>query len=193
MTAKTHIFGGVVAAELLCMTVGVQEPRVVMPCCVVGAVGALLPDIDHTGSRISRSLIFTHLLSVLLSALTEHRGIIHTPLFVLVFTAAAVVLSAGLNHALLYSAVLGVGMLSHLVLDTLNPSGIMWAWPIRREHYSLANIRTDSLAEYLVFVLLLALAAVLADHNYIRLWNDVCQALAQLLPALADAARRMTR
>lgn len=50
---------------------------------------------------------------------------------------------------------LEAGMLSHLLLDTLNPEGIMWLYPIRKQRYHLLGIKTNSTGEQAVFALLI--------------------------------------
>lgn len=62
-----------------------------------------------------------------------HRGIMHTPLFagVSAFTAFLV---TNRRHV---AAALGVGLLSHLYLDSITPMGVQWLYPVVTEMYSL--------------------------------------------------------
>lgn len=102
------------------------------------AMGGLLPDLDHPGSMLGRR-------APIFSALADHhRGWFHT----LVGAAAFTLVAAVINPA----AAIGVatGYLSHLALDTLNPSGIMWLWPIRRERIHILNIRSGSFGDVLI-------------------------------------------
>ena len=164
MTAKTHIVGGILAAEALCLAMGVRDPSVALPCYAAAAIGALLPDIDHTDSKIAHANVLTRTVALVMSAVTRHRGFCHTPVFILVITALASGVAALAGFPTGWQLVAGclcAGMLSHLALDTLNPMGIMWAWPVRRRRYSLAAIRTDSLAEWAVFAALLLPALLL--------------------------------
>ena len=180
MTAKTHIVGGVLAAEALCLALGIRDPAVALPCSAAAAFGALLPDIDHINRRISRTSLATRAASLAVSAVTHHRGVIHTPVFILaVAFLAAGVSYAGLPNGWQLTAALCAGMVSHLVLDSLNPGGIMWLWPVSKRRIHVASIRTGHVGEYLVLALLVVAAAALAGEA--------------LLPALADAARRMMR
>ena len=134
MTAKTHILGGVLAGELVC--IAGASSMLAAPALLTGAAaGALLPDIDHRGSKVSRSSAAGRAASFAVSTLATHRGVIHTPAFVLVFGAVLGAASLFTDWRFGGELLLGllVGMLSHLVLDTLNPSGIMWLWPISRK------------------------------------------------------------
>ena len=49
------------------------------------------------------------------------------------------------------------GILSHLILDTLNPEGILWLYPFRKKRFHLLSIKTDSNGERLVRVVLVLL------------------------------------
>ena len=56
MTYKTHVLGGIVLAAgvVVATPVPISDAQAVTILCG-GAIGALLPDIDHTGAKISRS------------------------------------------------------------------------------------------------------------------------------------------
>lgn len=54
-----------------------------------------------------------------------HRGIIHTPLIMIVSMLLVYIFTKNHLHALSF----GVGYFSHLFLDTINPTGIMWLYP----------------------------------------------------------------
>ena len=174
MTATTHILGGMLAGELLCMAGGV--PMQSAPMLLIGAVaGALLPDIDHRGSKVSRSSAANRLMSFAVSALTTHRGVIHTPVFIMAFIAALGVALrfVDIPESRVLLAGLAVGMLSHLALDTLNPSGIMWLWPLTRKRLHLASIRTNSLSEWVTASALLALDVQLAASRFPQLLGEL--------------------
>ena len=164
MTAKTHILGGVLAAELICLAG--RSSAISVPLLLAGAAtGALLPDIDHRGSKVSRSSAAGKVTSFAVSALTTHRGVVHTPAFVLLCGVALGAVSFFANGLIGPALLLGliVGMLSHLALDTLNPSGIMWLWPLSKKRLHLASIRTNSLFEWLTASVLLVADCYLAS------------------------------
>ena len=163
MTAKTHILGGFFLGGLLCLT-GAVSTQAAPALLTAASVGALLQDIDHQGSKVSRSGAAGAIVSFAVSAFTTHRGVIHTPTFTAAFLAALslALRLAGISDWLTILAGLGVGMLSHLMLDTLNPSGIMWLWPWTRKRFHVASVRTGSICELGAAVALLALDAWIA-------------------------------
>ena len=156
MTSKTHFLGGLLAGELLALFIGASALQDTSLLLAGAAAGALAPDIDHVNSKISRSGVAGQLASYAVSAVTHHRGFIHTPLFVVACTAALMAGSAlGLPFLVPLAAGVTAGMLSHLLLDTFNPGGIMWGWPVSKRRISLASIRTGSAGELLVMAALL--------------------------------------
>lgn len=158
MTGKTHILGGALAGELAALAVGNTSPTVAAVLIGGSIAGSLLPDIDHVNSKVSRSSIVAQATSYAVSGVTRHRGFIHTPVFIL---SSVVLLSGasvfGLPHGWLLTLALALGMLSHLILDTLNPTGIMWLWPLKKKRWHLLSIKTNSPIEWLV---MLALAVI---------------------------------
>jgi membrane-bound metal-dependent hydrolase YbcI (DUF457 family) len=81
---------------------------------VTGTIAALLPDTD---ALFHFSFPFVH------------RGVLHTPVTAVV----AGVLVFGLTGRRASAYAMTGGWLSHLALDTLTPSGIMWLYPLRTE------------------------------------------------------------
>ncbi len=77
MTGKTHIVGGI-AASLAYAQITNHDPIIMLGA---GIVGALLPDICHTGSKIGRKF---KLLSKLISMLFGHRTFTHSLLFLVI-------------------------------------------------------------------------------------------------------------
>ena len=183
MTAKTHILGGLLAGELLALATDVSAPRDIALLMAGAAAGALVPDIDHVNSKISRSSVASQITSYAVAAVTHHRGFIHTPLFVAACTAALTAASfLGLPYGRLLTMALAAGMLSHLLLDTLNPGGIMWLWPVSKRRISLAPIRTRSAGELLVMAALLLLVLWLGG----RYLSALPAAFHRLLPRLPE-------
>ena len=163
MTYKTHVLGGIVLAAgvVVATPVPISDAQAVTILCG-GAIGAWLPDIDHTGAKISRSGILAMISSALISNATGHRGVTHTPLALLIVTVIGGILvgySPGSLHSypcLFYMGMIP-GILSHLILDSLNPGGIMWAYPVRKKHYSVMSIKTGSMWELLLMGILFVL------------------------------------
>lgn len=153
MTGRTHLVAGVTTALLLMA----PAPQAALIC-----FGALLPDIDHGGSKLG------HFVKPL-SKVLKHRGFTHSLLFCAICT--------------LINPYLGLGVLTHIFLDFLNPKGEALFWPLK------ANIRlplfskimkTGKGVEYF-FLILMVLFCILVvilsiahsqSGNIINAWQD---------------------
>lgn len=167
MTYITHALGGAIAGAAVASLMAVDD-KVAVAAIMTGAVlGSLLPDIDHTRSKISKSSAAAQVASYAVSAISKHRGFFHTPLFILLIAAVlSMAIQFGLSgeiHHIAWMAYIGLipGMLSHLLLDTCNPGGIMWLYPIKSKRFSLLPIKTSSLGEMAVAIVLAGVLAVI--------------------------------
>ena len=129
MKWPTHVIGGIIT----CMLIIPDKP---IMWAIAGA-SALLPDIDKTNSKVGNMV---PALSVPVSIIFGHRKFTHS------------LLAAGLLYFVLlkllpvYALAITVGYLSHLLLDTLNPMGVAWFWPIPLR-IRIPRIRTGSFVE----------------------------------------------
>lgn len=143
MTGKTHIIGGI-AASLAFAQITNYEPVLLLGA---GAVGAVIPDICHGGSKIGRTF---PVLSKIINTLFGHRTFTHSLIFLL--------MAAYLFHAILpneaISAGLLVGMASHLVLDMATKNGIKLLFPFKFTVRFPVTAKTGGTAEYVVFAML---------------------------------------
>ncbi|MGB9825895.1 MAG: metal-dependent hydrolase, partial [Desulfofundulus sp.] len=84
-----------------------------------------------------------------------HRGPLHSLPGAMVMTLlAAFVLRFWYAHAYVYDHLVPlvlVGYLSHLVMDSLNPQGVPWLWPLKR-HFGLPLIQPCGLVERIIVV-----------------------------------------
>lgn len=137
MTGKTHILAGALAA----LALHGSGAEVVMT-----AFGALLPDIDTAQSAFGR---YTKLVSRLL----PHRGPTHSLLML--------ALSACVNPWL------GLGVLTHLLLDMMTAKGVQLLWPwSRKVRFPLAKRNySDSRFERLLRLALLAATVVVCVRS----------------------------
>jgi inner membrane protein len=107
-----------------------------------GVLGAVVPDIDLLFSPAWQSPFV-------------HRGLTHTPFLGGVVVAALLV--TGRRRVALGVA---IGFLSHLVLDSLTKSGVMWLYPLSVHHFAF-DISVHSLGPTLViWTVVLAVVAV---------------------------------
>lgn len=150
MQGKTHALGGLLLAEAVLMVLKRPEfGNGESIFLIAGAVGGLLPDIDHPYSKISKTNAMTQMISAGVGAVTKHRGFTHTVLFaaIMALIPAALFFWKGLIYCDMFALGLFVGMISHLMLDSLNPTGIMWLYPFKKKKYHIMKIKTGSSRE----------------------------------------------
>lgn len=148
MMHYTHSPGGVMA---VCLYYSLMPPGDYLTLglgLVAGGVGGLLPDIDHSGSKISKSAGFV---GSILSKILKHRGVTHTPIL-------WCVLMGLMNHFLpqwnYLSFPVFLGCLSHIFLDALTPKGVPLFAPLSGQKVRFLKIKTGGKLEMLCSVLL---------------------------------------
>lgn len=148
MMAPAHMLSGAVAGGL----VGVisQNQDVALLCLILGAVGGLLPDLDHPQSKMGRALPF---ISYPLNALFGHRGGTHSFLFALLCAFPLFVVDLWLGLAVCF------GVLSHLLGDFLT-GGVPALYPSKRI-YRFKLFNTNSFVEHFIATPILGLILVL--------------------------------
>lgn len=113
-----------------------------------GGIGGLLPDIDHSGSKIAKKM---GLLGKGLSRILKHRGISHTPmLWTLLFAPL-------LYYFPLYQFIflpMYLGTLSHIFLDALTPMGVPLLGPFSMKKIRFLKIPTGGTIEWVISGLL---------------------------------------
>lgn len=123
MTWKTHLIGGAQVGVLLAYA---NNGTVSESAIIIGSsmIGSLLPDIDHTRSRICRTDSLAGLISHLLSKFTKHRGFTHTIFgaltFAIIFYGLAVFKTEKESLISMASAV-GVFLFIHAFAGALRP------------------------------------------------------------------------
>lgn len=85
------------------------------------AVGALLPDIDHANSYISKRV---PIIPTLLSFYTKHRGFTHSLLGIIVVLALLVAANLFFHLQAIVVLGFGIGYILHITADALTVSGI---------------------------------------------------------------------
>lgn len=136
MMAGSHIAIGAALWAVTARLSGLEpaEPQAL----AAAALGALLPDIDHPQSWAGRKM---RVVSVPLALIVGHRGITHSALAI----AACALLLTLLGTGWLAAPVV-IGYLSHLLADSLTPSGVPLLWPNKRR-FTLNLCRTGSIIE----------------------------------------------
>ena len=143
MTGKTHIIGGI-ASSLAFAQLTNYDPLILLGA---GAVGAIIPDICHGGSKIGRTF---PLASKIVNLFFGHRTFTHSLLFLLL---AALLFQAFLPNEALAAGLL-VGMGSHLLLDMATRNGIKLFFPFKITVRFPVTTKTGGPAENVIFALL---------------------------------------
>ena len=143
MTGKTHIAAGLAASIAL----GMNAPQIAL-----AAFGSLLPDVDHSGSTLGKFIkpISRHI---------RHRGVTHSLIFLVLST--------------FISPYLGLGVLTHIVLDLFNPKGVELFYPWKKNikvPIISRFIKTNGIIENLILTLLI-ISIVLMVVFYPDLWG----------------------
>lgn len=142
MQGTTHKAVGAVAAILAIKGMFPDaQPEQLFGAAVIGALGGLIPDIDHPKSTISKK---AKPVSAVVSTVCRHRGLFHTPIFYLVLW--ALVRAAGFPLMYLWDS-LFIGIAAHLAFDFLTPSGIPLFFPIHKDNFHFIGLRTSGIAD----------------------------------------------
>lgn len=164
MVYRTHMAGGAAAALVVTMAAQTQLPApLIFAAAGAGAFGGLIPDIDHPSSKISHMI---NPVGAIVSLLFSHRGLFHIPLLYLILF--SVWISMAPRAYLLWGLLVFSGIVSHLLLDLLNPRGIPLLFPVWKKRVHIMRIKTGSWQENLVRWTLYAVTAFLLTTQYLH-------------------------
>jgi len=144
MMFRTHIIFSFLISLLIINSFDIQNKILFI---IIILLASALPDIDSYKSKIGKKI---KPISFLINLFFSHRGIFHSP-FLLILISMLIVITN-----LEIAAAFFIGCLSHLVLDSLTPEGVMFFYPFSKRR-TKGFIRTGSLFENILFILLLAL------------------------------------
>ena len=147
MLGRTHLAFGVLAGL---MFLPFYHQNIILYFVLV-LVGALLPDIDHEGSKINKILPLTKYMG----RLFKHRGFFHSVFPPLIIFLALYFLT---NWSYIGIA-LGVGYFSHLLSDGLTKMGVNFLHPMTNLHLG-GFIETGKLGENVAFFVVVVLSVV---------------------------------
>lgn len=159
MTGKTHAIGGVTFGILTLKVLHLSlSPLETIVWYVMCALGGLLPDIDHPNGMLNK---YTLGIPYLLCRRFKHRTFTHSILFsILTF----IIITLWLKNMVI-SLGLFTGVWSHLLLDTLNPTGIPYLYPFNKKKLSICKVRTGSPQEIVVLFLCFVAGYVMLFPN----------------------------
>lgn len=121
MDGKTHMFGGLlITLPVLYISKKTNIPINYGEIVICSIIGSLLPDIDHPKSMLGSKV---HPISDMINEFFGHRTLTHSICFV--FIVYILTMFVSLNVSIGYS----LGILSHIMLDLLTPSGVSIYYP----------------------------------------------------------------
>lgn len=158
MEYKTHLISTIVVGLPVMASGGQVE---LLNIGMLG-LGSLLPDIDHPQSFLGQR---NKLASGLTNKTFGHRKATHSLVaLVVVFWLMSVLASNYLTSRGVYTPFwLTFGYFCHLIEDSFSQEGVNWLWPKKRKTKhsgKFVSYKTGSLAEYLVFGLMICLLLI---------------------------------
>ncbi len=176
MRGATHLAIGI-AFGVGAASVISRDPTVWLPVVAGAAVGSLMPDADSpggfyglslarrmwrrrwwgwkaTGGLLWITLVIPRALALAFSL--PHRGLLHSPWLVIGWLAAGLLLLPVSWALSALASGIGVGILSHLVADSLTRGGIRWG-----ERRVSGPLHTGSVLETGIMVIALGAALVI--------------------------------
>lgn len=162
MNFKTHVIGGLSAGVIAndwmihhtSSATDTAHILLLSSAFIAGSVlGSLLPDIDHRGSFIGRR---AKIISTPLSMVASHRGITHTPLLLMALLSIMLFVShsflTGFASVLFsyLSIGIGIGIASHILLDSLTKGGVPLLYPLSNKKFSFLPLKTGGVFENVI-------------------------------------------
>lgn len=144
MNGICHKIGGITASVITAYTIVPEiTPTVLITSVVAGTLGSLIPDIDEPNSTLGKKV---KLLSKGIKVIFGHRGILHTPFFLILVSIGLFFVLKQCPEKYLVLATQAsiffiIGYLSHLVLDAMTPAGIMLLYPFSKNKMGFIGLK----------------------------------------------------
>jgi inner membrane protein len=157
MLWKTHVVIGAITGALAS---GGREEMFI--AAGLSAAGALIPDIDTPYSKLGSKTI----VSKGINSIFGHRGFMHSLMGCVI---TLFILKGAVSERILYY--IGLGYLSHIFSDMLNPMGVPLFWPLQIR-FRIPVIKTGNTVErYILFPLL----SILLGKVFLSTLWDMCK------------------
>jgi inner membrane protein len=128
LTGKTHISTGIFVTLIAIYSTNID----IIPVVAGSIIGSTLPDIDHPLPHV------------------KHRGITHT-----LMAAMLIFLSFYLIKDFVLLG-LGIGYLTHVLMDLLNGSGCPILYPVYKKRINIIDLKYDSTVEHMIAKVMIA-------------------------------------
>ena len=146
MMGRTHMAFGFLAASLLSPYVSGDK----VAFFALAVFGALLPDIDHEGSKINNMFKVTKIVPIFF----KHRGFFHS-----IFPPIIMYGAMSAFHYSFWGLSLAIGYFAHLFSDSLTKLGVNFLYPLTS--FKLKGpLTTDSWQEHALSAAVIILGAV---------------------------------
>jgi len=147
MMFRTHLIFSFLIGLLIITSFNIQNKIIFIAILLIASI---IPDIDSYKSKIGKKI---KPLSFLINIFLGHRGIFHS-LFLLILISFVIAI-VKTEPAIAFF----IGYLSHLLLDSLTPEGVMFFYPFSKKR-TKGFIRTGSLFENIFFFILIILCYI---------------------------------
>ena len=144
---RTHLIFSFLIGLLIITSFNIQNKIIFIAILLIASI---IPDIDSYKSKIGKKI---KPLSFLINIFLGHRGIFHS-LFLLILISFVIAI-VKTEPAIAFF----IGYLSHLLLDSLTPEGVMFFYPFSKKR-TKGFIRTGSLFENIFFFILIILCYI---------------------------------
>jgi len=157
MTSRTHDLGSFTLLNLFIISQSLPKMSIVTAFMAIMAcfLGGLFPDIDKPSSDVWDKIPGGSLIGRLIQPfLGAHRHFSHSIVGLIIYGLLFKLLLDYLGKFILVDmtviwASFMIGVLSHLILDSLTKEGVPWLFPIDI-HFKVMNIKTGSWGEKLI-------------------------------------------
>jgi len=154
MTGTTHIGAGLITG--IAISKHMAAPPLQSALIVGAAVaGSLLPDIDTCTSKLGRRIAPV---SFAVELVIGHRTLLHSLLpYVLLYILGSI----NFPDYRIFILSAGSGVLTHLLLDMMNPSGVPLLWPWNKRLH-IAPFQTKGIVDRILGAIFLLIAILQA-------------------------------
>lgn len=166
MIYTTHILFASILTLLIIGKLPISLSVEPLQAIFIASLGSLIPDVDHPSSYINKK--FWRLFS-LSGGFNSHRGWTHSFLGGVMITAIFLTYLIYTKGKVHFIVPFFIGYCSHLLIDSLNPSGVAWFWPSKRR-IGIRFIKTGSFEESMlqIFLTIVLFTMLLIDVGLIK-------------------------
>ena len=154
MTGQSHLFGGTLIGVSYMISTNFTMD---IPFTIGSLIGSIFPDIDEGTSKISNKV---PLFSFVTRLFVGHRGIIHTPVFLIILSIIIQSICTVLHIPEHFIFGFVLGFLCHLFQDTMTRRGIKWLYPVVNKSFHIMSLRSGRGLFYGLIEMLLTILIV---------------------------------